>query len=200
MPGVGRQHVQMTPYRVHLLGSRLLQVVVDFLGVFSVFGASEAHALHLAALGIQRAMDILQGLLDAVPVHHMLAVQCLPNLVQIRQGHHGMFRAQLLYPSAGRYFAGQLVQVGKEVADHRLVTRTDGIWRHMNVAQHIRPVVRKVQVILQDPHPCHPERSRGISKYILLRQSSQSQQRIPLHYGGELLRRSQVPGNLRRGG
>ena len=79
----GGKHVQMASGGAHLLDGRRLQILVDFLGVFAVFCVPCAHGLHLPALAIQTAVNVFQRLLYAVPVHHVLAVQRLANLVQV---------------------------------------------------------------------------------------------------------------------
>ena len=81
---IRRQDVDVASDGAHLLHGRRLQILVDFLGIFAVLRIPGTHGLHLPALGIQPSVDILKWLFYAEPVDHVLAVQRLPNLVQIR--------------------------------------------------------------------------------------------------------------------
>ena len=123
----------MASDRTYLLYRRRLQVFVDFLGIFTVFGVPGAHALHLSALGIQPAVDILQGLFYTEPVYNVLTVQRLPNLIQIGQRHNGILRTQCRYPLARCNFTRQLVQVCKQVTDNMLISNPDLCRLHLNV-------------------------------------------------------------------
>ena len=123
----------MATYRAHLLGRGRLQVLVDFLGIFAVLRIPGAHTLHLTALAVQAAMDIFQRLLHTEPVHHVLAVQALSNVVQIGQHHGGILRRKVPVSLAGSHLAGQLVQVREQMADNLFVSHADLVRRNLNV-------------------------------------------------------------------
>ena len=142
----------------HLLHGGFLQVFVNLFGVLAVLGIAEAHTLHLAALAVQFAVQILHRLFYAEPVHHVLTLKPVSQLVQIGKRHGRMLSTQLRYPPAGRHFTGQLVQVRKEVANHPLSSHHHRSGLHLDIGQLVRTFVRKVQVILQNAGtPFHSE-------------------------------------------
>ena len=147
---IRRENVQVAADGCHLLHGGFLQVFVNLFGVLAVLGVPEAHTLHLTALTVQLAVQILHRLFYAEPVHHVLTWEPVSQLVQVGKRHGGMLRTQFRYPPAGRYFARQLVQVRKEVAYHPLSSHHHSSRFHLDISQLVRAFVRKVQVILQN--------------------------------------------------
>ena len=134
----------------HLLHGGAFQVVVDFLGVLAVLSVFEAHTLHLAALGIQGAVDVPKRLLDTVPVHHVLAGKGLSQFVQVGQMYGGILRTQFAAAAAGGHLARELVQVGHQVTMDGLFACTDTVRRQLDITQNVSAFVGEVQVVLQD--------------------------------------------------
>ena len=147
---IRRENVQVAADGCHLLHGSFLQVFVNLFGVLSVLGVPKAHTLHLTALAVQFAVQILHRLFYTEPVHHVLAWEPVSQLVQIGKRHGRMLRAQFRYPPAGRHFTGQLVQVRKEVTNHPLPAHHHRSGLHLDIGQLVRTFVRKVQVILQN--------------------------------------------------
>ena len=106
--------------------------------------------MHLAALGIQGAVDIPEGLFDAVPVHHVLAGKGLSQFVQVGQMYGGILRTQFAATAAGGYLARELVQVGHQVTLDGLFARTDAVRCQLDITQNVSAFVGEVQVVLQD--------------------------------------------------
>ena len=63
------------------------------------------------------------------------------------------------------------------MAEYLFVTNPEPCWIHLNVTQHIRALIRKVQIVLQD-----------MSEDILLSQLPQFPQSIPAQHRSKLLR------------
>ena len=71
---------------------------------------------------------------------------------------------------------------------HIPVTNTDPVTSHLNIRQHITPIISKVQVIL--------DKSGEISdtEYIILRQTPHLQQATSFHHSSKLLRYCSISG------
>ena len=183
----------MATHSLHLVSSGLLQIVVDFFGVFAVFGAAGAHALHLPALGVQAAVDVLDGFFHAEPVDNVLAVQTLANLAEKGQHHVGVLGGQLSLAAAGTGFPGQLVQVGNQVAYHLFVANPQGRRGERDITEYIRPFIREIHIVLEDScvmpgTPVMPGLTGHLPEYISFRKPGELEQGIPLQHGGKQFR------------